>query len=146
MFLDVFFKITNLFKNKVPLVSDAYCCRRFGSGGGSSENYPMVIAPSERTEAAHTRIQPRSSPAKPAKLVSMRRSTVQQVPTNGATNEAAEPEASPSSVDRRNKHRKWSESRPWANYEKFLNRDSRFRIFDSILGLCSGISIPTKSW
>ena len=58
-------------KNLFPPVSDASCRRRFGSGEVSSENYPMVVAPSERTEAAHTRIQARSSRAKPAQLLSL---------------------------------------------------------------------------
>ena len=58
-------------KNLFPPVSDASCRRRFGSGEVSSENYPMVVVPSERTEAPQTRIQARSSPAEPAKLVSL---------------------------------------------------------------------------
>ena len=65
-----FFKWAKNTKNLFPLVSDASCRRRFGSGEVSSENYPMVVVPSERTEAPQTRIQARSSPAQLAKLVS----------------------------------------------------------------------------
>jgi hypothetical protein len=66
-----FSKMAKNNKNLFPPVSDASCRRRFGSGEVSSENYPMVVVPSERTEAPQTRIQARSSPAEPAKLVSL---------------------------------------------------------------------------
>ena len=60
-------------KKKFPTVSDAFSRHRFGLAEVSLENFPMVVAPSERTEAAHSGIpqHARCSSAQPAKLVSL---------------------------------------------------------------------------
>ena len=85
----------------------------------------MAVAPSERTALAHIHIQQHGKElsrqdgqaCEPGDLsLALQMAPVQQVPTHASTNEPAEPEASPSSVDRRNKHRKRSESRPWAYF------------------------------
>lgn len=66
------FLVKNI-KKKFPTVSDAFSRHRFGLAEVSLENFPMVVAPSERTEAAHSGIpqHARCSSAQPAKLVSL---------------------------------------------------------------------------
>ena len=47
------FLVKNI-KKKFPTVSDAFSRHRFGFAEVCLENFPMVVAPSERTEAVHS--------------------------------------------------------------------------------------------